>query len=74
MCGIRAGSSRTPSQSQRRREGRKKDKGKEKKGEQMEEKADMVHSLLEDAPTPPRKFCLIKKEKIKKKPSSTYYW
>lgn len=40
----------------------------------MEEKADMVHSLLEDAPTPPRKFCLIKKEKIKKKPSSTYYW
>lgn len=52
--GIRAGSSRTTSQSQRHREGRKKDKGKEKKGEQMEETADMVQSLLEDAPTPPQ--------------------
>lgn len=32
----------------------------------MEETADMVQSLLEDAPTPPRKFCLRKKEKNKK--------
>ena len=33
----------------------------------MEETADMVQSLLEDAPTPSRKFCLRKKRKMKKK-------
>ncbi|KAE8542179.1 hypothetical protein D1P53_001664 [Cryptococcus gattii VGV] len=51
--GIRAGSSRTSSQSQRHREGRGKDKDKRKESEQAEETADMVQSLLEDAPTPP---------------------
>ncbi|KIR53088.1 DNA dependent ATPase [Cryptococcus gattii Ru294] len=52
--GIRAGSSRTSSQSQRHREGREKDKDKRKESEQLEETADMVQSLLEDAPTPPQ--------------------
>lgn len=33
----------------------------------MEETADMVQSLLEDAPTPSRKFCLRKKKKKEKK-------
>lgn len=28
----------------------------------MEETADMVQSLLEDAPTPPREFCLERKK------------
>ncbi|KIR38444.1 DNA dependent ATPase [Cryptococcus deuterogattii 99/473] len=53
--GIRSSSSRISSQSQRHREGREKDKDKRKESEQVEETADMVQSLLEDAPTPPPK-------------------